>query len=499
MSLAVQTLSDPNRLIVGRPHFQLRGKSLYFMVSSRPQRELSANEADIWSAIQNPVSLSDLCEQFPEHVVNDVIADFWRSELCEWVEQDFSALRRRVLVIEPHADDAVLSVGGVMWQRRHECHYVVATMASRSNFTSYFTLVRDYFKVDRVMDIRRKESALFTQMIGGTYLEGGLTDIVLRYHDADWTLDYYKSHRMSISIATSRAATEDECKRWMATVCRLVAQTPSDEIWIPLGSPHSDHALTMNACIAAFVAHPELIAGRLVRVYQDVPYATRFPNFTDEMTAAFGFAGIEMAPEVVPIGDVMEQKLRLISLYASQFKMHTMSGDVKACALTHEPAQAYSELLWSIKSWPRQLSTRGIAAVSGIDTQQENSAKAWLARNRMASRVRLLLLMPTGQWREDFKKLGEMFPDARFDIYGSPEAVVEVNEIQSDRVTVRQVGNGAKAWVSLCLKLVASRSMPSLFFAGERRLGVAKWLSRLWLQSDSLVVASMDRVVRCST
>jgi hypothetical protein len=45
--------------------------------------------------------------------------------------------------------------------RRHECEFVVATVASHSNFTSYYVLGRDYFDVDVISSLRAAEAELF--------------------------------------------------------------------------------------------------------------------------------------------------------------------------------------------------------------------------------------------------------------------------------------------------------------------------------------------------
>ena len=83
---------------------------------------------------------------------------------------------------EPHSDDAVLSIGGTLWARRHECEFVVATVCSRSNFTSYYMLGRDYFDVDAISSLRAAEAELFVRLIGGQYRALGRSDAPLRYH-----------------------------------------------------------------------------------------------------------------------------------------------------------------------------------------------------------------------------------------------------------------------------------------------------------------------------
>jgi len=54
-----------------------------------------------------------------------------------------------------------------MWIWRHECEFVVVTIASRCNFTSYYDLDREFFEVDKVSSLRNAEAALFVRLHGG--------------------------------------------------------------------------------------------------------------------------------------------------------------------------------------------------------------------------------------------------------------------------------------------------------------------------------------------
>src|SRR5258708_7688360 len=102
------------------------------MASKEPSRRFSATELEFWNMLQQPLSVEAARQSCPG-CTEDLIRDFLRSEFCEIVEPTFPSDRKRVLVIEPHADDAALSIGGVLWLRRHECASVVAPMAARRN------------------------------------------------------------------------------------------------------------------------------------------------------------------------------------------------------------------------------------------------------------------------------------------------------------------------------------------------------------------------------
>jgi hypothetical protein len=252
----------------------------------------------------------------------------------------------------------------------------------------------------------------------------------------------------------------------------------------------------MNACLAAFVSSPSLIAGRVVKIYQDVPYAARTPNFSGEMLAALAQAGVKLEPESIPIAPAFEQKLRLVSLYASQFKIGAMRQDIESSAHAGLQAKDLVERFWTICALPDRLDAEGIHSLSADTRQQEMDAERWLAKNERAPRVRVLLLLPTGRWTSDLERLRRAFPSARYEVIAAPAAAAEVCETPSDAVDVREVGAGARAWALLATRLTVARPMPTLFLAGERRIRVARWLARMWPSSDTLVVASMNGVSR---
>jgi LmbE family N-acetylglucosaminyl deacetylase len=469
-------------LLVPRPHLQLRGDSLHSVGLPDRLRPLSRTEIDLWNLVQGSVSVQEAlqsCGPGADHLIRT----FLRDGLCELVEPAFSANRRRVLVVEPHADDAVLSVGGTLWLQRHECNFVIATVASRSNHTRYRDLGGNH-DINTVTEIRRREADLAARMLGGARVSVGMTDAALRYHDAEWTPDFYRRHRMSISASISRTAGDAELRRWVYALQRLVTEQQPAEIWFPLGGPHADHMLTANACLVMFAADPSLMRDRTLRIYQEVPYAVRFPGHMRGALAAVRGSSIALDEEVTMIAPVLAEKRRLASVYDSQDmdELFADGGD--------QP-----EVFWRVRDLPRQVAVA--ATVSTAITGQEPAARtivAWFARNRNAARVRVLLTTPTGRWKADLNLLRTAFPRARFEVCTATVAQAEVVEVPSDRVDVRTVAGGSLAWLLEALRLCLSRPTPILVHAGEQRLRHARLLSRLWLGSDALTVTSMDQL-----
>jgi LmbE family N-acetylglucosaminyl deacetylase len=480
-------------LLVRRPHFHLRRNALFFMASERPCRLLSETEAKVWNLMQQPLSVETVREACRE-CTDALIREFLRNQFCELVEPTFPSARRQVLVIEPHPDDAALSVGGIMWLQRLKCEFVIATMASRSNHTLYYGQGRDYFDIGEVIEIRRRESELVARMIGGTHVSVGLTDAALRYRDTHWTLDYFLRHRMSIKAGISRIPDDQERKRWSEAVLRLLAEIPSAEVWIPLGGPHVDHILTVDACLEAFLSNPSLVVGRVLRVYQDIPYLARFPRYMNDALEALRRAGAVLERELIPINVTYEQKLRLTSVYASQ-DIRDMRGAIEAGALAYGSAVGYAEVLWTLRGLPHRIDPSAIRTVETAE-QAPEEVSAWLSKNKEAKYVRVLLLVPTGRWAADLELLCGAFPRARFVLYVAGTAAAEVGDALSDRVEVRKVLTGTLDWILLILWFAAAmKTLPTLFHVGDRRLREARLLSRLWLRGDTLVVGSMDRLV----
>lgn len=478
-------------LLARRPHLELRGLTLSSLVSGRTHRVLSPREAALWTMMREPVPVGQVRNELGKGA-DMLIGDFLRSRLCEWLDPQFPAQRRRVLVLEPHADDASLSVGAIIWQRRFECEFIVATMASRSNHTVNFSRQEGHFDVDLVTSLRVRESELYVRTVGGRHVSVGLTDAALRYRDENWTVDFCQRHYGSICAYISRVANGELLQRWTEAMRGLLATTPSDEVWLPIGGPHADHMLTVDAFWQVARSAPAILADRTVRLYEDVPYAARQPRLLGAALAALEHAGGVFEREIVPIDGLLERKLRLASIYASQ-AVEEMQADVEASA-TRAGSGAPAEVLRTVLRFPRSTDGRGVVSSAMAPSVPPKNVSAWLARNRRARRVRLLLLTPTGRWAEDLKWLCEAFARAQFEIYASPAAHAEVSETCSERVELRRTAGGIAGLLRLSLSS-AIRPLPTLFHVSERRVPQAYLLSSAWIGTDSLILTAMDGLV----
>jgi LmbE family N-acetylglucosaminyl deacetylase len=457
--------------------------------SRNPHAHLSRLEADVWNALEQCPSLEELRRRFSEKATDDVVRRFRGLGVCELAESHYPTGRRRVLVVEPHSDDAVLSIGGTLWARRHECEFVVATVCSRSNFTSYYMLGRDYFDVDAISSLRAAEAELFVRLIGGQYRALGRSDAPLRYHHGNWSLDWFRRHNSSVGVFISRQASEEELSDWVEVIRDLILNENADQIWIPLGCYHTDHHFTRNACLLALLQNPSLLGHLAVRFYQEVPYDIRFAEVAAMVVGVLKRAGAKMAREVVPITSAFEDKL--VSLYGSQFKLETMRSDIEASARQAGGAEGMAEVFWRVDRLPNAVEPFAFYSDQQGLRRARKRLRPWVQRHRNAPRIRLMLRSPPGGWADDIDFLLQAFPEASFDVYASRGAAAEVSDYDCPRVRLHPVGARSVNWMRLGLQMLASAPVPTLLVASKRRFRQAGWLSSQ-IGSDTAVVPTMD-------
>ncbi len=251
----------------------------------------------------------------------------------------------------------------------------------------------------------------------------------------------------------------------------------------------------MNSCINAIFLTPENFRDRIIKFYQDVPYAARFPEFTPNMLLAIEQAGFELELEENPIDEVLPKKLRLISLYASQFKLHALREDIERSAKRSHSDASQVERFWTARQLPAAPIPNSIVPTSHVLVNHLKLAVGWIIRNKQAPIIRIILLVPTGQWQSDIALFCDFFPRAQFELYVGPDAEAEISRFPCERVTVYSVNKGSKHWVALGVRLALRRGAPTLFNPGARYKEAA-WLAKLWLKSDTLILRSMNELSR---
>ena len=387
---ALQSFSD-DAAVEARPHFHLKGDELYFLNSQRPAAKLSNEQREFWNSLQDSPTLHALNANFPDNT-NELLTFFVEQAFCD-VFEPVKGDRKKVLVLEPHCDDAALSAGATMWAQRQEKEFTIVTLASRSNYTSNFQTHKEFFKRDVVSHLRDDEGRIFAKHLGGHYKTAALNEATLRYHDSDWTLDYYLAHRASVSASNNHQAREHVLSEWRKVISRILTETEARELWLPLGAGyHADHELTRNAALLELIENDTLKNKFEIILYQDVPYDFEFETHKDAIIETLRKDGAALTYLPEDAGENFAKKLSLLTIFASQFKVKNVQGGVEGSA-TAQGERA--EHFWRLESLPHSLNP----ADYYIDKEQVDATAEKLAAEVLTTFARgeldlELLLVP---------------------------------------------------------------------------------------------------------
>jgi LmbE family N-acetylglucosaminyl deacetylase len=479
-----------------RPHYQLRGNQLYFLISKRPHLELGPEDLSLWNSIDGKTTVAELHGRFPD--VHERIERFWECEVIEVAQSAFGSSRKRVLIIEPHMDDAILSVGGLMWELREICEFTVVSVTGHSNFTSYHRINRDFFDVNTVTSIRREESELVMRVLGGKHAVLDTYDAPLRYQPGNWTLEWHARNRRAISAFINHSSTDAEVHACANSIQQMLMDTDAQEIWIPLGvGTSADHEMTRNASLLSLMRMTDLFRRVDVCFYQDVPYAMNFPRHTDQILAALVSRGASVEKAVCDITDSMSAKLRLISIYASQFKMTYMRPKVEMTARMNGQSDGrWGELLVRLDKLPDQLKQFDVYSGCLDVVELVGRLGGWLRRNRTAERITILCPMGVGRWKEYMDFLLRSFPNATFEFHITEDASDETKRFRSSRIEIRPVNGQASAWVLRIFRVMFLRSRPIIVFTGNRYRKMLRVIRAVCVLSDPLPVTTINHLVQ---
>jgi LmbE family N-acetylglucosaminyl deacetylase len=474
----------PDTLIAARPHFRRDGNQLYFFLSERPFHTLTPDEAATWGKLERGAKpVRDLGD-------SAAVERLVQAGLVEQITPPDLGHRRRILVIEPHSDDAALSVGATMWKMRNEVEFHLLTMASRSNYTTAFQLHRNYFDRAAITAMRTAEGNLFARHLGGHYHCADLAEATLRYNDSDWDLRFYNSHQVPIAISNNRRAPRAVLDKWIERLAEFLQGKVFDEIWVPLGAgTHSDHDLTRNAALELIPKeHPDV----LVRLYEDVPYGAEFQEHTQRILTALTEAGAALTPWSQDVTAEFPAKLSLLKIFASQFKVPSIQAGVERSA-GGPTASTKRESLWTLERLPHQLPEEEMwVGAPGVKRAAADLPR-FLKGARATRRVALFAISAAGRWAEDLSLLREKFPAARLVVYANPRVCAEFGEAERTGVEFHCLDGRPISWFKAALREITTGHR--IVVAGDA-VRNAKSLMVLWPTGRKIACTEMDHLIQ---
>jgi LmbE family N-acetylglucosaminyl deacetylase len=451
------------------PHYRRRGDRLFFMISRRAALELSPDDILLYDAIDGRKTVAELVESHADA----------RERLLTWRDFGIVALvpplRSRtaphLVVIEPHMDDAALSVGGRLLHRRGRCRITILSVVKRSNFTSYLIARRQFLhalNVEQITDLRIKESRMAARLLGAEFCCLDWTDAPLRFWPADrWsseTIDNFTVDAFTTFLPSSR-----DISKLAEALDQRVRLLAPDELWIPMGlGGHSDHRTTRTACITMLAAARGRFSGIPVEMYEDVPYDTR--REAEQIGTALRQCGARVTPDAEDVTDVFDDKLHVVSVFASQFKPSAMEVVIRNSARHSRGTDAvalverFGRIDGEVSRPPRShllLDSACIAAALRTQT------RTLLKRAKQCRRL-VVLALPSGHmglWTDDRDRLLATFPNATVCAYVAESIAWQMKDGQTDRLQVISVPKGLWRWTVVCVRELIRFGTPTLVVA----------------------------------
>jgi LmbE family N-acetylglucosaminyl deacetylase len=213
------------------------------------------------------------------------------------VEPNSVRTARRWAVLSPHADDAALSVGGLLTHQATSSSLLLVTLTGASQGEAAPVNHRDQALY---WELRDEEDECFARFVGAQRMRCGIADAVLRRPRNELFAQRVDEHMAEIS-----------------SVIELVlgANRP-DLVLAPLGAGgHVDHVDTADAVLSWKVGQSS--HRPRVLLYEDLPYAAFDPQSVGKRLRTLRERGYRLRSRVFVMRRI-DRKLAAIRLYRTQ-------------------------------------------------------------------------------------------------------------------------------------------------------------------------------------
>jgi LmbE family N-acetylglucosaminyl deacetylase len=420
-----------------RPHFRREGAEVRFLISRRPTLTLADDEEiALFEAVAAPTRVASL----PPRALAALAA--WHDAEVIDVLPPRAPAGRPLVAVEPHMDDVVLSAGGRLLLHRGKRPVVLLSVTRDSNVSGYWSLQREFFDDTAVTALRLAESERVIELAGGgEHRSLGIPDAPLRFRPAhEWTVDSF--HRLHDALAPYLGFPP------LASEVRDVAQRLAEEIlpldpaelWIPLGlGGHIDHRTTRAACLRMIAEHWGRFARIPILLYEDHPYATYFPSQLRRVVAAFEARGTKLVPEPADITSVFEEKVRMVGVYASQFKAQAMEPNLRRRAAETGDGGRLVERAHRLETRPLAPPESELAPDAPELAGIRRRMTPWLARRGSIHDVTIVAGAALGRYEDAMCMLLDAFPNARIHLLVAEAFRWETESWSHPRVEVRSL------------------------------------------------------------
>jgi hypothetical protein len=225
-----------------------------------------------------------------------------------------------------------------------------------------------------------------------------------------------------------------------------------DELWIPMGlGNHVDHRTTRSACMLMLAEAPNRFSGVPVVMYEELPYAAMLGHAA-QIRTALSDCGTRLVRGTEDITDVFEDKLRAISIYASQFKVSAMAPGIRRLARLQAStagklAEAYYRLEGQVRLPPESRLSFERAGLATLGSEVRG-----LRQDKRECRRMTVIALPSGslgKWKRESASLVAAFRNADLRVYAPENMAWQTGEGGDERLRVDFVPERWRAWAGV--------------------------------------------------
>lgn len=502
------TPADLNGFVAqARPHNQFRQGKIYFLISKRHLLELSPEEERLYRHVDGRRTVAEL--ESLHQGARETLVKWQDAGIIELIPPIASAASPHLVVIEAHMDDGVLSAGGRLLKRRGQCRITLLTAVKWSNHTSYLHLHRPFLDVGEVTELRLNESALVARLLGAEHQCLDRNESPLRmWPGKRWSPAMIDRLNQVPRAFTGLYPDSREVSLLAEQMLHKIDALAPDELWIPMGlGDHFDHRTTRSACLLMLAEARHKFAGVPVVMYEDVPYAS-FIGHAAHIRTVLAAKGTHLVPCTEDITDVFDEKMRLVSVYASQFKPAFMEPKVRALAEREgggggRLAETYYRVEGEVRMPLESSLSREWAGLGAL----RRSLKSLASRATECRRLVVVALPSShlGVWSANRDFLLAMFPRAAITLYAPEDMAWQTEEGGRDKLKIESVHGPWRGWVAAIWRQFFQFRTPVIVIWGgaygirlksERGTfaGVAAWTTNLLVNAATKAVNLLIRI-----
>ena len=227
-----------------------------------------------------------------------------------------------LVIIEPHADDAALSVSGRLLTNLGKMRVTIITVTGWSNTSLDSKLKYGDRGAKAISNIRRAESQLFAAKLGADHLQLEELDAPLRFKSSElWTKRHTLALWQDFWIWQRSGPSQAEIKELRDLLGTMLKGLRPDMLWIPSGiGRHIDHLRVRNACLDLIKKERKHFRNCSIELYHDFPYSLVYDSDqTRAIKSEIIQYGFNVRTKTHDISRFRNQKRDLLTIFRSQF------------------------------------------------------------------------------------------------------------------------------------------------------------------------------------